>query len=192
MLGILDYEPALFDTVETFINSHYDKLVKIIGLTLDDYWLMWDTRDNEWFSDGPVILKIDNTQFEFTAFQLQFGLTIDKIDLTNKLDWYGAGDELPLIWNNKSNKDIDSLLDRKILDINIITHKLMIDSINGKRVDVESEFMLHGIEFTFEKKDIFDKNNYLQIFNALDENGLETLELEKSDQLQKVNIRNKF
>jgi hypothetical protein len=190
MLGILDYEPELFDTAETFINSFYDKLIKTIGSTLDDYWLMWKIRDNEWLSDGPVILKINNTQFEFTAFQLQFGLTIDKIDLTNKLDWYGSGDELPLIWNNKSNKGIDNLLGRKILDVNIITHKLIIDLINGKRV--ESEFMLHGIEFTFEKKDILDKNNYLQIFNALDENGIETFELEKGDQLQKVNIRDKF
>ncbi len=190
MLGILDYEPELFDTTETFINSFYDKLIKTIGSTLEDYWLIWKIRDNEWLSDGPVILKINNTQFEFTAFQLQFGLTIDKIDLTNKLDWYGSGDELPLIWNNKSNKGIDNLLGRKILDVNIITHKLVIDLINGKRV--ESEFMLHGIEFTFEKKDILDKNNYLQIFNALDENGIETFELEKGDQLQKVNIRDKF
>ena len=119
MLGILNYEPNFFDDTEIFVKVLYDKLIGTIGLTLEDYWLMWDINENEWYNDGPVILKIGGAQFEFTTYNLDnFSLTFDKIDLTSKLDWYGIGDELPLIWKNRSNESVNNLLGRTILDIN--------------------------------------------------------------------------
>lgn len=44
MLGIPDYEPIFFDRTDTFIKALGDKLAKTIGLTLEDYWLMWQTN----------------------------------------------------------------------------------------------------------------------------------------------------
>jgi hypothetical protein len=195
MLGIPDYEPNFFDRTDTFINVFGNELAKTIGLTLEDYWLMWQTEDDEWYNDGPVILKIANRHFEFTAYNLDdFSLTFNQIDLNKKLDWYGTGDEIPLVWKSKSNADINKLIGRKIMDINIIAYNFISTVVDDKvnpenigRID-ETGFMLHGIEFEFEKSGWFDKNNFLQIFNALDANGI-TTEVQKDDkQYQKTNI----
>lgn len=121
MLGIPDYEPIFFDNTESFIKVFKDIFTSTIGLRLEDYWLMWEAKKNEWYNDGPVILKIGNTRFEFTAYELdKVSLTFDKIDLTRKIDWYGAGDEIPLIWKNKCNNDIDKLVGRKVVDIKLL------------------------------------------------------------------------
>ena len=195
MLGIPDYEPNFFDCTEVFIKVFQDNLIKTIGLTIHDYWLMWETNQNEWYNDGPIILKIGDQQFEFTAYELdKFSLTFDKINLVKKLDWYGAGYEIPLIWRSKANSEINKLLNRKIIDINIITFNfkstIVDDKTNPRNIGRQDEtgFMLHGIEFTFEKNGWLDNRNFLQIFNALDANGITTKALKKDKQFQKVNI----
>ena len=195
MLGIPNYEPNFCDNPEIFIKVFGDKLLSTIGLTLDDYWLMWETTDNKWYNDGPVILKIADRQFEFTAYKLdKFSLTIDLIDLNEKLDWYGLGNDLPLIWKNKANSDLDKLVGRKIKDINVVAYNFISTIVEDKVKPentgeiTETGFMLHGIEFEFEKKGWLDNNNFLQIFNALDANGVTTEELKKDKQFQKINI----
>jgi hypothetical protein len=195
MLGIPNYEPNFFDRTDIFIKVFGDQLAKTIGLTLEDYWLMWQTQENEWYNDGPVILKIANSQFEFTAYKLdEFSLTFDQIDLNKKLDWYGAGDDIPLTWKNKGNSDINKLIGRKITGINIIAYNFISTVVDDKvnpenigRID-ETGFMLHGIEFEFEKSGWLDNNNFLQIFNALDANGMTTKEQKDDKQYQKINI----
>ncbi|MBP7262230.1 MAG: hypothetical protein KBB37_13180 [Bacteroidia bacterium] len=195
MLGIPDYEPNFFDRVDIFIKVFSDQLNQTIGLTLEDYWLMWQTQDNEWYNDGPVILKIGNRQFEFTAYKLdEFSLTFDKIDLNKKLDWYGAGADIPLVWKNKCNTGMNKLIGRKITDISVVAYNFIStvidDKVNPKnigRID-ETGFMLHGIEFKFEKRGLFDNNNFLQIFNALDSNGVANKEQKGNKQYQKISI----
>lgn len=195
MLGIPNYEPYFYNNTDTFIKVFGDQLLDTIGLTLDDYWLMWQTIENERYNDGPVILKIANRQYEFTAYQLdEFSITVDQIDLNEKLDWYGLGDDLPLTWKNQADVDMNKLIGRKIKDINIITFNfigtIVEDKINPENTGKKSEtgFMLHGIEFEFEKNGWLDNNNFLQIFNALDSNGLTTKESKYDSQIQKINI----
>lgn len=195
MFGIENYEPIFFDKVEIFKKVLGSQLSKAIGKTIDDYWLMWDSQENRWFQDGPVILKISNRQFEFTANKLdEFSLTFDQIDIGKKLDWYGLDDDLPLIWKNQAKADMNKLIGRKITDISIISYnfssKVLLDKIhpeNKGRIN-ETGFMLHGIEFTFEKKGWFDQNNFLQIFNALDSNGITTQRQKPDKQYHKIKI----
>jgi hypothetical protein len=198
MLGIPNYEPNFCDNTESFIKVFGENLLSTIGLTLDNYWLMWDTTENKWYNDGPVILKIADRQFEFTAYQLdEFSLTIDQIDLNEKLDWYGLGDDLPLIWKDKANSDINKLVGRKIKDIKIVAYNfistIVEDKVNPENTGrmTETGFMLHGIEFEFKKNGWLDNNNFLQIFNALDANGVTTKELKNDSQFQKININNR-
>lgn len=198
MLGIPDFEPNFFNRTDTFIKVFHDQLAKTIGLTLEDYWLMWHTVEDDWYNDGPVVFKIANRQFEFTAYKLdEFSLTFDQIDLNKKLDWYGAGDDIPLVWKNKGNADINKLIGRKITDINIIAYNFIStvvdDKVNPENIGQidETGFMLNGIEFEFEKNGRFDNNNFLQIFNALDANGITTKEQKGDKQYQKISILKK-
>ena len=190
MLGIPNYQPNFCNNTGTFINVFGDNLLSTIGLTLDDYWLMWETDANEWYNDGPVILKIADRQFEFAAYKLdEFSLTIDQIDLNEKLDWCGLGDELPLTWKNKAHSNINKLIGRKITNIHIVEFNFIgsfvEDKVNAGKV-TETGFMLHGIEFEFEKNGQFDNDNFLQIFNALDANGVTTKELKKTSNFKKL------
>ena len=194
MLAIPNYEPTFFDKADTFFQVFGDELSKIIGCTLEDYWLMWDKKDDVWFSDGPVILKIANRQFEFTAFDEEFSLTLNEIDLNQDLEWYGTEENNLLVWNSKSNADINNLIGRKITDINIIAYnnisEVIFDKVNPENVGriIETGFILHGIEFEFEKSHLFDNNNHLQIFNAINENGIRTTKQEVDKQYQKITI----
>ncbi|MES2616713.1 MAG: hypothetical protein V4613_02480 [Bacteroidota bacterium] len=195
MLGIPNFEPHFFDNTNAFIKANGEQLTTIIGATLDDYWLMWHAEDNEWYNDGPVILKIDGRQFEFTAYKLdEFSLTIDQIDLTKKLDWYGLGDQIPLVWKNKAHSEINHLVGRKITDIHIITYNFISTVVEDKIKPEntgsihETGYMLHGIEFTFEKNTRFERSHFLQIFNALDANGIKTVEQKDDSQFQRINI----
>ena len=195
MLGIPNYKPNFFDRTDNFIKVFGDQLAKTIGLRLEDYWFMWHTLDNEWYNDGPVILKIGNQQFEFTAYNLDdFSLTFDQIDLNKKLDWFGAGDDIHLVWKNQCNPDINKLIGRKITDVNIISYnfisKIVEDNVHPENTGriKETGFVLHGIEFQFEKSGWLDNNNFLQIFNALDANGVTTKQQMNSKQYQKTNV----
>lgn len=192
MLGIRDYEPNFFREADTFNKVLGDTLLKLIGKPVDDYWLMWETKENEWYNDGPVILKIDNRQFEFTAHQLdEFSLTVNQIDLNQKLDWYGAGDEIPLIWKSKCHSAIDQIIGLSIKEISILTFKLITtiieDKLNRKNVGMqhESDYMLHGIQFDF---DDHGQTRYLQIFNGLDQNGLSSEPSKEDYQNKRIKI----
>ncbi len=195
MLGIPDYDPNFFDNSDSFLKVFKKDISKLIGLTLDDYWLMWHLADNTWYNDGPLILSINNNHYEFTAYELdKFSLTVNQIDIEKKLDWYGAGDEIPLTWKNKGNEEVNRLIGRKIEDINIITFNFISTTISDQNSPEnvgqrhETGFMLHGIEFQFEKAGLHDKNNFLQIFNALDANGITTDQLSDNNQFKKINV----
>ena len=187
-----------FDNAERFVEAFQGSLSQIIGSKLEDYWLSWDIEADEWNNDMPVILKIAGTQFEFTVRNLdELSLTFGQIDLSKKIDWYGSGDEFPLEWRNKSNEAVNKLIGRKIKNINIITYDFSSTIVHKKGGSQRSRpkpapyFMLNGIEFEFEKNGWFDNENFLQIFNALDENGLTTKKLKEGKEYRKIKIYRK-
>jgi hypothetical protein len=184
MPGIQKYKPNFFQEAGAFNKVHGNTLSALIGKSIDDYWLMWKTKEDEWLSDGPVILKINNRQFEFTVYQLSdFSLTIDQIDLDQQPDWYGAGDEIPLTWKSHSSSDIDKILGLPIREINLLTFRLVATGIDGNKH--ESDFMLTGIQFDFNDR---GQKRYLQIFNEVDQNGLSSKPYEEDYQRKKIGV----
>lgn len=194
MLGIPNYEPTFFDNPDVFIQAFGDDLSKIIGCTLEDYWFMWDKEDDEWFSWGTIVFKIANHQFEFATFNEEFSLSLDKIDLNQDLDLYGAGENNLLIWNSKCHKEVNNLIGRKITDINIIAYnsirEVLYSEYHPESVGQKFElgFMLHGIEFEFEKSNLADNNHFLQIYNAVNELGILTTKQEIDEQTKKISL----
>lgn len=186
MLGITTYKPNFFDDANLFLNTHKDKFEKLIGKPISRFWVMWDEKENERNPYGPVILEIDNDNYEFCAYRLDdFSFTLNTIDLTEKLDWYGMGDEMPLSWKENGQQDLQESLNRSIAAINILIYNF-----NSTYVETgephETGFMMHGIEFEMENKS--GKTTYFSIFNALDQNGLSSQRIEQEDQIQRIKI----
>lgn len=190
MLGIKGYKPNFSTTASQFIDKHREELQKLIGERIDSYYLQWETKENEWNKDGPVILKIGLNQYEFTAFKFdEFSLTINEIDLSEKLNWYGADDEMPLIWKKNPINELNTIFNRKIEEIYLLEHSMTADIENNDEKKTffkqltESEFFIVGIEFK-----LSGIKSHLQLSNGLDCN---TIKIETS-QIDRKNRRTRI
>ncbi len=155
MLGINKYELNCFSKIVDIEEIYGQIFNALIGQSIHSYFVQWNQNENNWNEDGPIILLINEKQYEFTAYQLEYSLTIDKINLTNKLDWYGGGNEIPLKWTKNVFKNI-----------NIILHK-PITNIYALEYGQGSSFDLVGFEFEFE-----GTKDCLHISNGLDCNTM--------------------
>ena len=188
MLGISTYKPKFHTTAESFKSEFEQTLSELIGKRIDRFWIMWDTKENEWLTDGPIILKIDGKRFEFTAYQLdEFSLTINSFELTDELNWYGMGSEMPLMWKENGNSELIKNLNKVIIGINILTYNFLSESVEtGEKY--ETGDMLTGIEFILEKESESDNENFFTIFNNLDQNGIEKTEINHENQIKRIKI----
>ena len=188
MLGISKYKPNFHTNADNFKNEFNQTLSDLIGKRIERFWVMWDTKRNEWLADGPIVLEIDGKRFELTAFQLdEFSLTINSFELTDKLDWYGMGDEMPLIWKENGNADLIKNLNKSIIGINILVYNFISEFTDSGNKH-ETGNMLTGIEFVLEKESESDTENFFSIFNALDQNGMDKFEIQQGDQIKRIKI----
>ncbi len=159
MLGIPDYNPVFYENARDFIQAQKRHLCPLIGKAINRYFVQWEVSNEEWNSDGPIILEIDGIQHEFCAYQIGlYSLTVGQIDRKAKLNWYGAGDSLPLEWRANPFLHINQILNREIEAIYIIEYQ----------VENVIQFPpLCGIEFLFRGLD-----KKLCLFNDLDCNGM--------------------
>ena len=188
MLGISSYKPKFQTTAESFINEHQSELLKLIGKKITRFWIMWETNDDIWMNDAPIILEIENKRYEFTAYQLdEFSLTINSFELSEKLDWYGMGNEMPLEWRENGKQELIRNLNKPILDIRILTYNFISEFVESGEKH-ETGNTLTGIEFVFKKDNKLDTENYFSVYNALDQNGIEKIEIKQGNQIGRISI----
>ncbi|MDC8003413.1 hypothetical protein POV27_05085 [Aureisphaera galaxeae] len=182
MLGIPSFKPKFHNNAESFKNEFDKTLSELMGKKIEKFWLMWNIKKDEWLADGPVVLEIDEKRFEFTAYQLdEFSMTINSFELSEKLDWYGGGDEIPLAWKENPKAELRNSLNRTIKGINILTYDFYEEN-------NESEYVLIGVEFVLEKESESDKENFFSIYNGLDQNEINNTELEVKNQIKRMEI----
>lgn len=182
MLGIPSYKPKFHRNGKSFKNEFEKTLTELIGKKIERYWLMWNLNENEWLADGPVVVEINGQRFEFTAYQLDdFSMTVNSFELSEKLDWYGSGDEMPLAWKENPKTELNKNLNKVVSEINILTYDFYQKS-------NESEYILVGIEFVLEKESESDKENFFSIYNGLDQNELKNTELQIENQIKRIKI----
>ena len=67
------------------IAEYKYKLESLKGQTIEELWVSWDSINDEWFNDLPVILKFKTCQLELCAYKTnQYAVTFDHIDLLYK------------------------------------------------------------------------------------------------------------
>ncbi|AGC77866.1 hypothetical protein LX97_01958 [Nonlabens dokdonensis] len=188
MLGIPTYKPKFYNSAESF-RIEFDKILfELIGKSIDRFWIMWNTKENEWLTDGPIVLEIEGKRFEFTAYKLdEFSLTINSFELTDKLDWYGLEKEMPLVWKKDGKSELTKNLNKPIIGINILTYNFLSQSVEtGEKY--ETGDILTGIEFVLEKESESDNDNFFSIHNGLDQNALSTTEIQYQNQIKRIKI----
>jgi len=171
MLGITKYQINLFDNALLFEEANKKALLETLGCCIDRYYVQWHTDRDEFNEDGPIILIINGNQYEFTAFQLDYSLTINKIDLSGKLDWYGSGAEMPLVWKKNAFNEINTILGKQIEEIYLLEHGF-------------TDWTLLGIEF-----EIKGLSNCLQLTNGLDCNNIVLKRLAEDDKNRRYKIK---
>ena len=188
MLGIPNYKPNFHTTAKAFKLEFEEVLQQLIGKKIERFWLLWDIKENEWLKDGPVILEIDGSRFEFTVYQLEeFSLTINSFELTEKLDWYGSGAEMPLCWKENGKSELIKNLNKRIVAINLLTYSFVSELVeSGKKH--ETGAMLTGIEFVLEKEKDSDTEHFFSIYNGLDQNEIANIEIQQKDQIKRIKI----
>lgn len=160
MLGIPDYQPIFFQDAKAFRTAHVDRLQPLVGTRIDNAWSMWSGTNNEWFPDGPVILRVRGPDLELSAFQLGFGITWNAIDRSRPLRWFVQTDEddgFGLCWKEQAPAPLLAAVGKVINAVELIEGD---SDLGGSHA-----WLLCGIGFRL-------AGGYLAVFNALDELGL--------------------
>lgn len=170
MLGISKYQVNLFDDALLFEEANKKALLETLGYGIDRYYVQWHTDRDEFNEDGLIVLIINDKQYEFTAFQLDYSLTVDQIDLSKELDWYGAGAEMPLWWKMNAFENVNSILGKQIEGIYLLEYNF-------------PNWVLFGIEVEVKGLD-----NCLQLTNGLDCNNVKLGRLIENDKYRRHKI----
>jgi hypothetical protein len=79
--GIKNYQPQWKDSATALLELI--EKAPLIGYPVEELWSLWDEENDEWFSDGPVIIAIQGRNFEFCANKLnEFSFSVDSIDVS--------------------------------------------------------------------------------------------------------------
>lgn len=81
MFGIENYSPRWLNGIAGIRATHAQRLRTLIGRPLTRLWLVWDTQDDEWFSDCPVLLDFDGEQVEINHYKFHdLSITWNSVD----------------------------------------------------------------------------------------------------------------
>jgi hypothetical protein len=186
MFGIANYNPHFYSETQNIINDLGPRLTKLIGKNITDVWVVWDNKADEWFEDCPVILNIEEMQLEICTSELdKLSITFNEIDMSKKLDWYGA-DDLMLQWKKNELSEQILVKNKRINNIQLIECKYTTQKVINKRFPVvvgkrNCFWTLNGISFELE-------GGYFSIFNGLDVNKI-SITPEFSDYLRTIKLK---
>jgi hypothetical protein len=108
-------------------------------------------------------------------------MTINSFELSEQLDWYESGNEMPLTWKEIPSIELNKNLNKTITEINILTYDFY-------QNNNPTEYILVGIEFVLEKESESDQDNFFSIYNGLDQNELRHTELQIENQIKRIKI----
>jgi hypothetical protein len=145
-LGVPDYAPLHAVQVADVPAADRGRLRSLTGLELRASWAVWDVRDDEWFTDAPLVLDFGQQRLELAGFKTHLCLAWDTIDVSAPFDWYGTDFELE--WRRDAIAAVNALLGRPLIAVSLL--------VAGDAV--------HGLA-------LMAGDAYLELCNALDELG---------------------
>lgn len=147
-LGVPGYAPRHLDEGTALFAAERDRLRGLVGQPLRAAWAVWETGDDEWFTDAPMVLDFGvGGCLELAGFQTYLCLSWDSIDLTIPPSW-GAESTFTLEWRDGILDEVDRLIGHPITAVRSIEY---LGSVRG---------------FAFEAGP-----RYVEIYNRLDDLG---------------------
>lgn len=160
------------DTVDALLDEHGPRLRELVGHTLETTWVAWDLARNEWFADEAVILAANGSYLEIVCWKLtDIVVSWGAIDRRQPPSWVAEwGPEFSLEWRRDATDGLRAINGKRIVSIDVVEYlqrtTVVADPGKPSNVGTQNEaWLLHGLEFG-----LGDKT--LQVFNALDRNGL--------------------
>jgi hypothetical protein len=146
-LGVAGYRPHHVHTVGE-LSDHRERLRSLVGRTFTGSVAMWDTADDEWFIDGPLILRFEEVRLELAAFKIHMCVSWNSIDLDREIEW-SPGSTFELAWREGALPALEALRGRSVDEVSVVEYR---GGFNG---------------LAFRAGDA-----YAEVYNALDELGL--------------------
>ncbi|MGB4776317.1 MAG: hypothetical protein WBP45_14170 [Daejeonella sp.] len=181
------YNPVFYQNSKDFLAANSTALKSLFNKKIQSYYVLWDIEDDVRWVTHPIILVIDNVQYEFLFDNFSdFSMTINQIN-KEKCNWYEE-DEIELVWKTNCYPDLDKVLNKPIQEINLIEMvllKMVAKNDQGEFVEtgMDSRLSLAGIEFKFENR------QSLTIYNSLNENSITLENIEKDySQVRRVKV----
>ncbi len=161
--GIKNYQPQWSHSATELLELIAQ--IPLIGCQVQSLWSLWDEESDEWFSDAPVVICIQEKQLEFCANKLdEFSFSLDSIDLNVPVYW--CGDEDPntksFQWVQQKNLEFRDLVGKLITGIEIVESCMKKDMQTFLGL---KSLILAGIALQFQ-------DERLEILNGLDCNLL--------------------
>jgi hypothetical protein len=154
VFGIEGYEPQWHHRGQALAAVHRAGFARLRGQPLVGGWLMWDLDEDRWYADGPVVLGFSDTNVEIMHRKFdECAITWGQVDMSAPLHWAGRR----LDWRRNAHPALLSVHGRPLSAVNLL-ERLMPARWRPT--------VLYAVELLFEGP------TRLEIFNALDENGL--------------------
>ena len=98
MFDIDGFDPEWLEGAVNIASAHGNRLTELAGRRLTDAWLVWDSSDDSWFADGPVVLDFDGEQIEIAHSKFaNLSITWNRINTSRPIRWEFDG-TYPLEW----------------------------------------------------------------------------------------------
>ncbi|WP_060905601.1 hypothetical protein [Streptomyces scabiei] len=115
--GIENYRPQWLNGRPAVVAGHGQQLRALIGRPLTHAWLVWDVRDDEWFSDCPVLLDFTGEQVEISHQKFDdLSITWNTVDPHQSVQW----PDFDLKWRHDVRPDLHALQDQILQDVELL------------------------------------------------------------------------
>ncbi|MEI7054770.1 hypothetical protein WBG06_03035 [Nocardioides sp. CCNWLW239] len=157
MFGIEGFDPEWKSGARSLWHLHGADLSGLVGRRLRACWLVWDSSDDSWFADAPVVLDFEGRHLEICHNKFdELDIAWNRIDLLRPILWrYDDDGPMPLSWCDDRAPELDRFRGR-VLRRCTLEEWVDDDVANG----------MVAVGFTF------DNGGFL-VSNGLDENQID-------------------
>lgn len=183
VLGIPGYDPQLHSSMSSLLDAAGDDLLSLLGLRLDAIWLAWSLDEDAWWEALPVVLQLEQTQFEFCAWELnKLTVSLNLIDLAAPINYLNL-QELHLAWRVNPLAEFQPLIGQRLHSITALEvyYRVQAGVVDRSGANPDA-WIPYGLELQFDAAN-------LTLFNNLDRNGMTTGSAEFDQMLRRAAIR---
>lgn len=108
MFDIEGFDPEWSSGASSLWQLHGADLGRLVGRRMSACWLVWDSSDDSWFADAPVVLDFEGRHLEICHNKFdELDIAWDRIDLSRPIPWrYEEGGPMPLSWRDDRTPDL--------------------------------------------------------------------------------------